>query len=61
MNVNLIEDLNYANYVFGANSASLYYALRLKKKVIGCISNSKDFVLPFRNLVKLKEFTKKFK
>ena len=60
-NKNLIEDLNYANYVFGANSGSLYYALRQKKKVIGCISNSKDFVLPFRNLVKLKEFTKKFK
>ena len=60
-NKDLIEDLNYANYVFGANSASLYYALRLKKKVICCISNSKDFVLPFRNLVKLKEFTKKFK
>ena len=60
-NKDLMEDLNYANYVFGANSASLYYALRLKKKVINCISNSKDSVLPFRNLVKLKEFTKKFK
>lgn len=57
-NKNLIEDLNYANYVFGANSASLYYALRLKKKVICCISNSKDFVLPFRNLIKLTEFIK---
>jgi len=60
-NKDLIEDLNYANYVFGANSASLYHALRLKKKVVCCIANSKDFVLPFRNLVKLKEFTKKFK
>lgn len=57
-NKNLIDDLNYANYVFGANSASLYYALRLNKKVINCISNSKDFVLPFRNLIKLTEFIK---
>jgi hypothetical protein len=57
-NKNLIDDINYANYVFGANSASLYYALKLDKKVINCISISKDFVLPFRKLIKLKEFIK---
>jgi hypothetical protein len=57
-NKDLIEDLNYANYVFGANSASLYYALRLKKKVINCISSSKDLVLPFSNFLKLNEFIK---
>ena len=60
-NKNLIEDLNHANYVFGANSSSLYYALKLNKKLVNCISNSKDFILPFKNLIKLKEFIKKFR
>lgn len=60
-NKNLIEDLNYANYVFGANSSSSYYALKLNKKFVNCISKPKDFILPFRSLIKLKEFIKQFK
>ena len=53
---NLLEDINSSNYVFGGNSASMYYALRLNKKVICCIPNLKYFVLPFKNIIKLKNF-----
>ena len=53
---NLFKDLNLSDYVFGANSASMYYALKLNKKVISCIPNFKNFVLPFKNIIKLKNF-----
>ena len=55
-NQSLIDDINSATYVFGANSSSMFIAEKLRKKLIICLDQRKQIFNTYKSFKLIKIF-----